>query len=241
MKERWAEKMKDDETFDIERQVVCPASSVRQLGSEAGGGNFGMVQLPLQERLLDELGGKAGLIEWNGGRALQAIEVQHVGSLQRARDPLEEGEGRRRLEGDLLPAIVAQALGHGGQGGVGKHVVYHAESGRSAYYRWKLHEAAVEDGDLDNAFAKHTAIFHQDKAGDPSIYKMACVKTFPKSLERQVSEGQAITDSAGAAAGLGGGGGQKADYLMNSRAEYRLPAVQRVTLTRQVRERASGS
>ena len=91
----------------------------------------------------------------------------------------------------------------------------------------------MEDGDLDNAFAKHTAIFHQDKAGDPSIYKMACVKTFPKSLERQVSEGQAITDSAGAAAGLGGGGGQK--------AEYRLPAVQRVTLTRQVRERASGS
>ena len=95
--------------------------------------------------------------------------------------------------------------------------------------------------DLDNAFAKHTAIFHADKAGDPSIYKMTCVKTFPKSLERQVSEGQAITDSAGAAAGLGGGGGQKADYLMNSRAEYRLPAVQRVTLTRQVRERASGS
>ena len=131
--------------------------------------------------------------------------------------------------------------GSGGQGGAGKHVVYHGESGRSAYYRWKLHEAAVEDGDLDNAFAKHTAIFHQDKAGDPSIYKMACVKTFPKSLERQVSEGQAITDSAGAAAGLGGGGGQKADYLMNSRAEYRLPAVQRVTLTRQVRERASGS
>ena len=131
--------------------------------------------------------------------------------------------------------------GNGGQGGAGKHVVYHGESGRSAYYRWKLHEAAVEDGDLDNAFAKHTAIFHQDKAGDPSIYKMTCVKTFPKSLERQVSEGQAITDSAGAAAGLGGGGGQKADYLMNSRAEYRLPAVQRVTLTRQVRERASGS
>ena len=80
-------------------------------------------------------------------------------------------------------------------------MVYHGESGRSAYYRWKLHEAAVEDGDLDNAFAKHTAIFHQDKAGDPSIYKMACVKTFPKSLERQVSEGQAITDSAGAGRG----------------------------------------
>ena len=91
--------------------------------------------------------------------------------------------------------------GRGGQGGAGKHVVYHGESGRSAYYRWKLHEAAVEDSDLDNAFAKHTAIFHQDKAGDPSIYKMACVKTFPKSLERQVSEGQAITDSAGAGRG----------------------------------------
>ena len=66
----------------------------------------------------------------------------------------------------------------------GKHVVYHGESGRSAYYRWRLHEAVAEDGDLVNAFAKHTAIFHVDKAGDPSIYKMSYVKTFPKSLER---------------------------------------------------------
>ena len=70
---------------------------------------------------------------------------------------------------------------------------------------------------------------------------MACVNTFAKCLERQVSEGQAVTDSAGAGAGLGGGNGQVADRIMNSRSEYRLPAVHRVTLTRDIREQASGS
>ena len=98
---------------------------------------------------------------------------------------------------------------------------YHGESGSSAYQRFLLHENAVA-GEIDsNAFHKHLEIHHKEKKGDLSVFKVKVEKTFMKCLDRQVFEGTLInsTDSE--------------TISLNSKAEFHLPAVTRITTSRE--------
>ena len=97
---------------------------------------------------------------------------------------------------------------------------YHGESGSSAYQRFLLHEGSVK-GEIDsNAFHKHLEIHHKEKKGDLSVFKVKVEKTFMKCLNRQVSEGTLINST-------------ESDICLNSKAEFHLPAVTRITTSRE--------
>ena len=105
----------------------------------------------------------------------------------------------------------------------GKVSRYDGESGRSGYWRTtKFHKVDILKKSDKNAFAKHLSIFHRDNIGDPTAFKFKVESTHSKCLERQVSEGIAITNS-------------KADHILNSKSEFHQPAVRRITTTREVR------
>ena len=75
--------------------------------------------------------------------------------------------------------------------------------------------------DTANAFAKHIEMFHPDKAGDKSIFKIKTEATFKKCVERQCHEGVMIESSK-----------DKVDVLLNSKSEWHGSAVTRVTTER---------
>ena len=99
---------------------------------------------------------------------------------------------------------------------------YEGETGWNAMYRLNEHEDAIKTKNLNNGMAKHLAVHHPDKQGDPDNFQYSCVSTFKKCLEREVSEGIAISNS-------------KADIIMNSKSEHHQPAIHRTTVTREVR------
>ena len=104
---------------------------------------------------------------------------------------------------------------------------YDGESGRNGYWRCtRFHKKDIIENNENNAFAKHLQLHHPERIGDPSVFKLKVESTFSKPLERQVTEGIAITNS-------------KADCIMNSKSEYHQPAVQRVQNTREVRDHGS--
>ena len=104
---------------------------------------------------------------------------------------------------------------------------YDGESGRNGYWRCTMfHKKEIIENKESNAFAKHLQIFHPDRIGDPTAFKLKVESTYSKPLERQVTEGIAITNST-------------ADYVMNSKSEYLQPAVPRVQTTREVRDHGS--
>ena len=97
---------------------------------------------------------------------------------------------------------------------------YHGESGSSAYQRFLLHEDSVKGETESNAFHKHLEIHHREKKGDLSVFKIKVEKTFMKCLDRQVYEGTLINSTA-------------SDICLNSKAEFHLPAVTRITTSRE--------
>ena len=104
---------------------------------------------------------------------------------------------------------------------------YDGESGRNGYWRCtKFHKKEIIENKESNAFAKHLQLFHPERIGDPSVFKLKVESTFSKPLERQVTEGIAITNST-------------ANNIMNSKSEYHQPAVPRVQTTREVRDHGS--
>ena len=73
---------------------------------------------------------------------------------------------------------------------------YDGESGRNGYWRTTIfHKQEIIDNKESNAFAKHLQLHHPDRIGDPSVFKLKVESTFSKPLERQVTEGVAITNS----------------------------------------------
>ena len=99
----------------------------------------------------------------------------------------------------------------------------------NGYGYWRctmFHKKEIIENKDSNAFAKHLQLHHPERIGDPSVFKLKVESTFSKPLDRQVTEGIAITNS-------------KADHIMNSKSEYHQPAVQRVTTTREVRDHGS--
>ena len=100
--------------------------------------------------------------------------------------------------------------------------VYHGESGFNGVHRLGEHETAIKNRDTKNALAKHLALHHTDKVGDPDVFDYKVLGTFRKCLEREVSEGIALTFS-------------KADIIMNQKSEHHQPAVHRTLMTRELK------
>jgi hypothetical protein len=98
--------------------------------------------------------------------------------------------------------------------------VYFGESGFSAYYRSNVHASEIQSKDLQNAFAKHLNIFHPEYEGDPTVFNTQVIQTFRKPLPRQITEATLIHNN-------------NAQVKMNSKAEFRQPAVPRITATRE--------
>ena len=98
--------------------------------------------------------------------------------------------------------------------------VYVGESGFSGYYRANVHAGEIRNKDLQNAFAKHLNIFHPEFEGDPTVFNIKVIQTFRKPLPRQITEATMIHHNS-------------AQVKMNSKAEFRQPAVPRVTATRE--------
>ena len=105
---------------------------------------------------------------------------------------------------------------------------YEGETGDNLAWRHKLHNDSVKGKVLSNGLAKHLQIHHSDKVGDISHFSFKSVKCFTKNIDRLAFEGININNS-------------KADIKMNSRSEFHQPAVPRVAMTNEVRERAHGS
>ena len=105
----------------------------------------------------------------------------------------------------------------------GRLASYEGETGRNGMYRAMQHREAIQNRDTTNAFAKHLEIFHTDRAGDISSFKLKVNGTYKSSLERQVMEGVRIANS-------------KANIVLNSKSEYHQPALHRVTITREIQE-----
>ena len=78
------------------------------------------------------------------------------------------------------------------------------------------------DKNSKNVFAKHLELFHPDRVGDPTAFKFKIESTFKKCLDRQVTEGVYIHNSA-------------SDHVLNSKSEFLQPAVSRISATREVR------
>ena len=101
--------------------------------------------------------------------------------------------------------------------------VYFGESGYNAYTRLGDHASDIRTQDLSNAFAKHLAEDHPeaDAAQRKNAINFEVLRTYEKPLERQVAEAVAIQTC-------------KADKLLNSKAEWEQPAVERLVVTREL-------
>ena len=93
---------------------------------------------------------------------------------------------------------------------------YWGETGRSAYHRFKKHQEEVVKRDDGNAFAKHLASHHPEAQGD--ITKV--MSSYKKPLPRKKTEALKIQTS-------------EADFLLNSKNEFKQPAQYRVVRTRE--------
>ena len=98
---------------------------------------------------------------------------------------------------------------------------YVGETGDSAYHRQTEHAGDIKRKETTNAFAKHLEVFHPDRAGDKSVFKIKTEATFRKCVERQCHEGVMIESSK-----------DKVDVLLNSKSEWHGSAVTRVTTER---------
>jgi hypothetical protein len=105
--------------------------------------------------------------------------------------------------------------------------IYTGESGDSGYVRTKEHTSSIERRDQENAFAKHLAEHHPEKEGDWRCFKFQVARTYRKSLLRQIWEAVEIH-------------GSKATIILNSKAEWHQPVVDRVVVTREPPEQPRG-
>ena len=94
---------------------------------------------------------------------------------------------------------------------------YHRETRYSAYTRTQEHLKEIKKQDSSNAFAKHLAAVHLENKGNSECYRFQVVNTYAKPLEHPVAEAVAIYRS-------------NADYVMNTKAEFMQPAMERVII-----------
>ena len=102
--------------------------------------------------------------------------------------------------------------------------VYFGESGDSGYVRTSGpsgHGDCIEKKDGNNAFAKHLEIHHPGRMGDKRAFRFSVARTFKSSLMRQIWEAVRIY-------------GSRANISLNSRSEWRQPAIDRIVVTREM-------
>ena len=100
---------------------------------------------------------------------------------------------------------------------------YWGETGRSALQRFLKHEEEVRKRHPGNAFAKHLALHHPEHQGDITKFNITVISSFKKPLTRKKSEAVMIRNS-------------EADFIMNSKDEFKQPALHRITRTRENQE-----
>ena len=98
--------------------------------------------------------------------------------------------------------------------------IYWGESGDSGYVRIKEHCDCIERRDSNNAFSKHLEEHHPDRMGDMMAFQFKVARTFKSSLMRQIWEAVKIH-------------GSKATIVLNSKAEWMQPAIDRIVVTRE--------
>ena len=103
--------------------------------------------------------------------------------------------------------------------------VYLGESGFSEYHRGLKHQEGMKrpNSNKSNDFARHKLQYHQGD-DDTTRVKVDVVKTFARSMQRQVSEGVEIREVS-------------CDILMNSKQDHYAPAVGHLVDIRQVDDR----
>ena len=106
----------------------------------------------------------------------------------------------------------------------GRRVAYFGETGYSGGHRLSAeHRSDILRGNTSNALAKHAAT-HPDRARDPGLFNVKVLGSYPSALYRQVAEGCELALAT------------DVDQLMNSREEWHQPSLNRVTVTREVRQ-----
>ena len=102
--------------------------------------------------------------------------------------------------------------------------VYTGESGDSGYVRINEHRTSIEHRDQSNAFAKHLTECHPGREGQVMAFQFKVARTFRRSLVRQVWEAVRIH-------------GCEASIVLNSKAEWEQPVVERVVVIRDLPDR----
>ena len=102
--------------------------------------------------------------------------------------------------------------------------VYWGESGDSGYVRILEHFDCIERKDPNNAFSKHLQEHHPAREGDKMAFQFKVARTFRSSLMRQIWEAVKIH-------------GSKATIVLNSKAEWMQPAIDRIVVTREPQDR----
>ena len=88
-------------------------------------------------------------------------------------------------------------------------------------------QKSVERKDQTNAFSTHLREHHQDREGDVTVFQFRVDRTFRKPLLRQIWEAVEIH-------------GCRATIVLNSRAEWEQPVIDRVVVTRELPEHQPG-
>ena len=180
------------------------------------------------------------IVEEEGPRLCMSIRVVEKGgvSLKRSLVRTDLAAGDPCKQGDCQACISNPGAGggllHQRSGALyrgtcmlcaaaGRSTVYHGESGYNGYTRLDDHGGDIKAGNLSNAFAKHLLEDHPEATGAEiqTAIKFEVLKTFEKPLERQVAEAVAIQNC-------------KADLVLNSKAEWEQPAVERLIVTREL-------
>ena len=86
------------------------------------------------------------------------------------------------------------------------------------------HKTCIERRDQKNAFSKHLAEYHPLRERDFTSFKFEVTKTFRQPMVRQIWEAVSIHNS-------------EASVVLNSKAEWEQPVVDRVVVTRELDER----
>ena len=96
--------------------------------------------------------------------------------------------------------------------------IYHGETGFGAHTRVTQHKEDIRRNNYNNSMAVHLAENHPDSRGDPEAIVFSVTNTGPKPLFRQTREAVKIANTI-------------PTQVMNTRAEYIRPVIQRMTHT----------
>ena len=99
--------------------------------------------------------------------------------------------------------------------GQGVKSLYHGETARSGYRRGQEHQRALRAKDPDSSLTRHWEEVHKESPSPPD-FSMSILKTYTKSLERQIAESCFIMMT-------------EADYILNAKNEWNGSMIPQLT------------